>query len=88
MWLANLLTDLPEIGRIYLLVRHNRASTSLERFQRVLEESPVFEILARKHGERFAEFLRERIEVVDGDVSKPVSAWRADVRQRLARRST
>ncbi len=24
VWLANLLTDLPEIGRIYLLIRRNR----------------------------------------------------------------
>src|SRR5579863_3023662 len=41
VWLANLLTDLPEIGRVYLLVRHNRANSSLERLQRVIEESPV-----------------------------------------------
>jgi len=85
VWLANLLTDLPEIGRIYLLVRHNRASTSAERYQRALEESPVFEILAQKHGDGFAEFLRQRIEVVDGDVSQPGLGLAADVRQRLAR---
>src|ERR1700734_3996773 len=70
VWLANLLTDLPEIGRIYLLVRHNRTVTSLQRFQRALADSPVFEPLAERYGSRLAEFLRERIEVVDGDVSK------------------
>jgi hypothetical protein len=85
VWLANLLTDLPEIGRIYLLVRRNRASTSLERFQRALEESPVFENLAQRHGEGFAEFLRERIEIVDGDVSKADLGLEADVKKRLAR---
>jgi hypothetical protein len=85
VWLANLLTDLPEIGRIYLLVRHNRASTSVERFQRILEESPVFENLAQRHGDHFAEFLRERIEVVDGDVSKSGLGLAPDVKQRLAR---
>jgi long-chain acyl-CoA synthetase len=85
VWLANLLTDLPEIGRIYLLVRRNRASTSLERFQRALEESPVFENLAQHHGDRFAEFLRERIEIVDGDVSKADLGLEADVKQRLTR---
>lgn len=84
VWLANLLSDLPEIGRIYVLVRHNRAATSLQRFQRVIEESPVFETLAARHGDRFAEFLRQRIEVVDGDVSKPDLGLAADVRQRLA----
>src|SRR5580658_8142689 len=85
VWLANLLTDLPEIGRIYLLVRHNRANTSLERYQRALEESPVFENLAQRHGDGFAAFLRERIEVVDGDVSKPGLGLAPNLRQRLAR---
>jgi hypothetical protein len=85
VWLSNLLTDLPEIGRIYLLVRHNRTVTALQRFQRTIEESPVFEPLAERYGARFAAFLRERIEVVDGDVSKPDLGLATDVRQRLTR---
>ena len=85
VWLSNLLTDLPEIGRIYLLVRHNRTVTALQRFQRKIEESPVFEPLAERYGSRFAQFLRERIEVVDGDVSKPDLGFSPEVRQRLAR---
>jgi fatty acyl-CoA reductase len=71
VWLTNLLTDLPEIGRISLLIRGNRSATSLARFQRIIEESPVFAGLAELHGERFSRFLRERVEVVDGDVTKP-----------------
>jgi hypothetical protein len=85
VWLASLLKDLPEIGRIYLLVRHNKASSAVVRFQRVLEESPVFEGLAERHGDGFAEFLRERIEVVDGDVSKPDLGLDPKVKQRLSR---
>ncbi|MFZ0431743.1 MAG: SDR family oxidoreductase [Candidatus Acidiferrales bacterium] len=85
VWLANLLTELPEIGRVYLLVRRNKTTTALERMQRAMEESPVFEGLAERHGEKFGEFLRERIEVVEGDVSKPGLGMAADVRQRLAR---
>jgi long-chain acyl-CoA synthetase len=85
VWLASLLADLPEIGRIYLLVRHNRTSTSAERFQRVLEESPVFEALAQFHGDRFGEFLRERIEIIDGDVTKPGLGLAPELQQRLAR---
>jgi hypothetical protein len=84
VWLSNLLTDLPDIGRIYLLVRHNRTVTALQRFQRALEESPVFEPLAERYGSGFADFLRERIEVVDGDVSKPDLGFAPEVRQRLA----
>ncbi len=85
VWLSNLLTDLPDIGRIYLLVRHNRTVTALQRFQRTLEESPVFEPLAERYGSGFADFLRERIEVVDGDVSKPDLGFSPEVRRRLAR---
>ena len=85
VWLSNLLMDLPEIGRIYLLVRHNRTVTALQRFQRALEESPVFEPLAERYGSGFGDFLRERIEVVDGDVSKPDLGFSPEVRQRLAR---
>src|SRR4029077_17407389 len=85
VWLANLLGDLPEVGRIYLLVRRNRTTTSLERFQRAVEESPVFEQLAARHGENFAEFLRARIEVVEGDVSKPGLGMTAETHRRLAR---
>jgi Male sterility protein/haloacid dehalogenase-like hydrolase len=85
VWLSNLLTDLPEVGRIFLLVRRNRTVTSLQRFQRAIEESPVFEPLAERHGEGFAEFLRGRIEVVDGDVSKPGLGLAPEVRERIAR---
>jgi hypothetical protein len=85
VWLANLLTDLPEIGRIYLLIRRNRANTALQRFQRVVEESPVFEGLAARHGANFAQFLHQHVEVVDGDVSKPGLGLPPEVRQRLAR---
>ncbi|MGB8540276.1 MAG: SDR family oxidoreductase [Candidatus Acidiferrales bacterium] len=84
VWLSNLLTDLPEIGRIFLLVRRNRTVTSLQRFQRAIEESPVFEPLAERYGRGFAEFLRKRIEVVDGDVSKPGLGFAPEVRERIA----
>jgi hypothetical protein len=85
VWLSNLLTDLPEIGRLFLLVRRNRTVTSLQRFQRAIEESPVFESLAERYGSGFAEFLRQRIEVVDGDVSKPGLGLAPEVRERIAR---
>lgn len=84
VWLANLLTDLPEIGRVTLLIRSHKIATALRRFQRIVEESPVFEPLASQYGARFAEFLRHRVDVVDGDSSKPGLGLPADVRTRLA----
>ncbi len=85
VWLANLLADLPEIGRVHLLIRPNRSMTALERFQRVIEESPVFDPLAEKYGDGLADFLRSRIDVVDGDVSKPGLGLAPEVRERLVR---
>jgi len=85
VWLANLLTDLPEIGRVYLLIRGHRTATALERFQRVIQESPVFEHLAELHGKRFAEFLRERVEVIEGDATKSHLGMAPRVRERLGR---
>ncbi len=85
VWLANLLAELPEIGRIYLLIRGNRSATALARFQRVVEESPVFEPLAQFHGDKLAAFLREKVEVVDGDVTKPELGLAPDVAQKIKR---
>lgn len=85
VWLANLLSDLPEIGRVCLLIRSHRTATALERFQRVIEESPVFDGLAARHGNAFARFLRERVEVVDGDASKAGLGLAPEARERLAK---
>jgi Male sterility protein/haloacid dehalogenase-like hydrolase len=85
VWLANLLTDLPEIGRVYLLIRSHRTATAPERLQRILQESPVFERLAQLHGEKFVEFLRQRIEVIEGDATKPRLGMAPEIRERLAR---
>jgi Male sterility protein/haloacid dehalogenase-like hydrolase len=85
VFLENLLNDLPEIGRIHLLIRGHRSATALERFERIVSESPVFDILAEKYGDRFADFLRDHVEVVQGDASKPGLGLTLEARQRLNR---
>ncbi len=84
VWLANLLSELPEIGRVYVLVRRNRYHTALDRFQRALEESPAFDPLADRHGSAFAKFLKDRVEVVEGDVTKENLGLHPQTRTRLA----
>ena len=46
VWLAQLLNEVPEIGKIYLLIRRQRTTTSQRRFEKIFEESPVFDPLA------------------------------------------
>jgi len=85
VWLADILSSVPDIGGICLLIRRSRAKPSLERFQKLVEESPVFESLAETYGERFTDFLRSRVEVVEGDISKLDLGLAREMKERLAR---
>ncbi len=71
VWLANTLLDLPEVKKIYLLIRRQKSNPAERRFEKMVEDSPVFDPLFDRHGERLADFLREKIEVVEGDVTQP-----------------
>jgi thioester reductase-like protein len=70
VWLENTLLDLPEVKRIYLLIRRQKSNPADRRFQKMLEESPVFDPLFERHGDRLGDFLRDKIEVVEGDVTQ------------------
>jgi len=85
VWLVNLLSDLPEIGKVFLLIRGQRSSTAQRRFEKIVEESPAFDALHERHGDDLARFLGERIEVIEGDVSQPGLGLGPETRSRLAR---
>jgi thioester reductase-like protein len=71
VWLANTLLDLSTVQRIYLLIRRQKSSTAERRFEKLVEDSPVFDPLFERFGDHLADFLREKIEVVEGDVTLP-----------------
>jgi thioester reductase-like protein len=83
VWLANTLLDLPEIGRIYLLIRRQKSNPAERRFEKMVEESPVFDPLFEKYGVGLAEYLREKVEVVEGDVAQAGLGLNAEVARRL-----
>ena len=85
VWLEHLLSEIPEIGKIYLLVRRQRTTTARRRFEKIVESSPVFDRLDERHGKNLSAFLNEKIEVVEGDVSQPELGLDDKTRQRLAR---
>src|SRR5262249_827689 len=62
VWLVNTLTELPEIGRIYLLIRRQKSNPAQQRFEKMVEESPVFDPLYNRYGAGLSQFLRERVE--------------------------
>jgi len=83
VWLANTLLDLPEIGRIYLLIRRQKSNPAEKRFQKLLEDSPVFDPLYEKYGSKLLEFIRDKVQVIEGDVTEPGLALDVEVRQGL-----
>ena len=83
VWLANTLMDLPEIAKLYLLIRTQPLNPAQKRFEKMVEESPVFDPLFEKYGDGLGAFLAEKIEVVEGDVSQPGLGLDAETSARL-----
>ena len=71
VWLVNLLRDLPEIGRVYLLVRRQKTNPAVRRFEKLVEDSPVFDPLHERYGANLPQFIADRVEVLEGDASQP-----------------
>ncbi len=84
VWLGLVLHHVPQIGRIYLLVR-GKGRGARERFEKIVSTSPAFKPLHDAHGTRMSEFMSRRIEVVEGDVSEKGLGLAPDVAERLAR---
>jgi nucleoside-diphosphate-sugar epimerase/phosphoserine phosphatase len=83
VWLAKVLKDLPEIGRLYLLIRSHRTTSAERRFDALLEESPVFESLRERYGSNLRRYVRERVEVIPGDITQPDLGLAPETRARL-----
>ncbi|MBI4465375.1 MAG: SDR family oxidoreductase [Acidobacteria bacterium] len=83
VWLVHLFRDLPEVGKIYVLIRRHGAHTALRRFEKIVAESPLFDSFHESYGTRLAEFLREKVEVVEGDVSQAGVGLEPEILRRL-----
>ncbi|HEY6268118.1 MAG TPA: SDR family oxidoreductase [Candidatus Acidoferrum sp.] len=70
VWLVDLLENIPNIGKITLLIRRNRTTSAQRRFEKIVEESPTFDTLQERYGRKLGVFLKEKVEVVEGDVSQ------------------
>lgn len=71
VWLVDLLENVPNIGKITLLIRRNRTTSAQRRFAKIVEESPTFDTLHDRNGRKLGAFLEEKVEVIEGDVSLP-----------------
>lgn len=83
VWLANTLLDLAEVERIYLLIRRQKSNPAERRFEKMVEESPVFDPLFDRYAAGLAGFLHKKLEVVEGDVTQPGLGFKMEVGRRL-----
>jgi len=83
VWVAKVLQAVPDVGKIYLLIRRQRSTTALKRFEKIVATSPVFDKLHEIHGDEFGNFLSEKIEIVEGDVSQPGLGLKPEIALRL-----
>src|ERR1700674_537639 len=85
VWLVDLLENIPNIGKITLLIRRNRTTSARRRFEKIVEESPTFDTLQERHGRKLGAFLEEKVEVVEGDVGLPGLGLDEATQARLAK---
>jgi long-chain acyl-CoA synthetase len=71
--LSLLLERFPEIGRAYVMVRRGSGTDSEARFWQSVVTSPAFDPLRARYGgpDGLAAVLRQKVVVVDGDITEP-----------------
>jgi thioester reductase-like protein len=85
VWLSMVLTHLPEIGRIYVFLRPKSSVPARQRFEKMLNSSPVFRPLHERYGRDLSAFLSERVELIEGELTAPDLGMPAAVARRLRR---
>jgi long-chain acyl-CoA synthetase len=67
-----LLDRYPNLGKIFVMVRASKGRTSEERFWADVAPSEAFETIKAAHpGDAYAEFLKEKVVAIDGDMGRP-----------------
>jgi hypothetical protein len=71
VWLALMLDRAPQIGRVYVLLRSKALLSARERFEKIVNTSPVFGPLHERLGPRLSRLIAEKVEIIEGELSEP-----------------
>ncbi|HVR61272.1 MAG TPA: AMP-binding protein [Polyangia bacterium] len=84
--LSMLLDRFPDVGRAYVMVRRGSGTDSETRFWQSVVTSPAFDPLRRQHEGRegLAAFLKQKVVVVDGDITETNLGLSEEDAQRIA----
>lgn len=86
VWLSELLCRVPEIGHVHVLIRPSSKMSAQARFEHAAERSPAFRPVREAQGKNYEAFLRERVSVISGDISKPKCDLESRVITQLSKR--
>lgn len=71
VWLAMLLTYLPEIEHVYLLLRRGNFPSVKDRLDYIYRSNPAFAELRAHYGISADRFFADRVTALEGDITKP-----------------
>lgn len=85
---AKILTTLPDVQKIYLLIRsrvesNGKVTSAKERFEKELLTSDVFDALRQIHGEQFEVWVKEKVAPVEGELTDERLGFNDEDYQRL-----
>jgi alcohol-forming fatty acyl-CoA reductase len=80
-----ILRSLPDLGRLYLIVRPSRGKSAAERFEKDVLGAAAFRGLREKLGEDFENRVSEKVRVLEGDVHAPSLGLGEDELSELSR---
>lgn len=85
-----ILFEVPDVGRLYLLIRPKRrggtgarAASAQARLEQEVLDSPAMTRLRAREGQAFADFVRRKVRAVEGDLAQPGLGLSDEDRARL-----
>jgi nucleoside-diphosphate-sugar epimerase len=69
VWLTQLLSQVQTFRKMYILIRGKGSQTAQDRFEQLINSSYVFEHLHQKFKYELSNYIRDKVEIVEGDVS-------------------
>ncbi len=76
-----LLSKFPELGKLHLVVRARKGQDAETRFWEEIAPGHCLDTLREQHGSNFEAFLRQKVEVVEGDIVQPYCGISPQVRE-------
>src|SRR5918912_3327694 len=82
--LSMLLHRFPNIGRVYVTVRARSIEESHTRFWNNVITAPPFDPLRERYGAALEDFIRDKVEIVGGDIGEDNLGYTEEEAQRIA----